>query len=77
MSCSAHVEEPEPKPEPEKEVLNEEPRNETDDEKAATQNPQNVETKVEDNIIEPKVELPKEPVIDQVFFKGSPMHNMC
>jgi len=54
-----HVEEPEPKPEPDKEVQNEEPRNETDDEKAATQNPQNVETKVEDK--------KTEPVIDQVF----------
>jgi Rab proteins geranylgeranyltransferase component A len=62
-----HVEEPEPEPEPEKEAAQtEKPLNETDDEKAASQNPENVPTKDEDQKIEPKVEVPKKPVFDQV-----------
>ena len=68
-----HVEEPEPVKEA---PQTEETRNETDDEKAATQNPENVPTKGEDPKMEPKVEVPKKPVIDQVkvstsFHKGS------
>ena len=58
-----HVEEPEPVKEA---TQTEEPRNETDDEKAATQNGESVPTQAEDPKIEPKVDVPKKPVIDQV-----------